>query len=163
MRSDMILSYVRDLIEDMLGHRPVPTVDSELQVTNGSSVFFFRVDQPSDPLVKVWTIAACDLALTPELLCVLNEMNQKIQFARAFWINSQLFIESEIWGCDVNPANFQFACSNVQSVTNEYGPRVISELGGHAWIDSLAQTEDHRSELTVRDTSNDIETVGPYL
>ena len=130
VRQDMVESYVRDLLEHMTGSRPAPDGDGDLPVVFAGAKFFVRVVGRSDPYVQVFSVAVCDVGLHPDLALAINGINARMRFARAFHVEDQILIESEIWGSDINPANFNHACSNVASATDAFGPALVEDFGG---------------------------------
>lgn len=130
MRSDMVFSYVRDLLEGLTGTRPEPDSDGDLLVGLGGAQFHVRVVNPDDAIVQVFSVGIADLEPTPELMTALNDINQQIGFARAFHVQGQVLIESEIWGSDVNVANFRHACHNIAGATDRFVPQLLERFGG---------------------------------
>ena len=143
----MVLSYVRDLLESITGERPVPDQDGDLLVGYGGAKFHVRVVDAGDPVVQVFSIAVADLEPTPELMVEINEINQNIGFARAFHVRDQVLIESEIWGDDVNPVNFQYACGNVAAATDRYAGPLVEKFGGTARFDQTKEPDYQASGL----------------
>lgn len=141
MRTDMVVSYVRDLLEHLTGTRPEPDEDGDLLIAFGGATFYARVVNPGDPIVQIFSVAVAELPETPELFAAINEINLNIGFARAFWVRDQLLIEAEIWGSDINPSNFRYACGNIASVTDLHGPQVIERFGGKPRFEDLKEPE----------------------
>lgn len=149
MRPDVAFVYVRDLIERMTGSRPEPDQDGDLPVHLHGAQFYVRVVGPVNPWVQVFSVAVADLAPTPALMSVLNEINSHIHFARAFHVGSQVIIESEIWADDVTPANFLYACQNVAAATDAFAPRIVSEFGGRALFEESKTEAYEQGELPL--------------
>ena len=110
MHRDMVVSYTRDLLEQITGERPEPDQDGDLPIEFGGACFYVRVDGPTDPVVQIFSVVLADLEANPELHGALNDINANMRFARAFHVQQQVLIESEIWGSDLNMTNFQHAC-----------------------------------------------------
>ncbi|MGV1037037.1 MAG: T3SS (YopN, CesT) and YbjN peptide-binding chaperone 1 [Candidatus Nanopelagicales bacterium] len=157
MRTDMVESYVRDLVERITGSRPEPDDDGDLPIEYGNARFYVRVINGGDPVVQVFSIAVAELESTPGLVSGLNEINSMIHFARIFHVQGQVLIESEIWGSDVNPANLRHACSNIASATDVYGPQLVEQFGGVPAFEIAKQPEYEQEDL-FRSTG-----LGPYL
>jgi hypothetical protein len=130
VRSDMVVSYVRDLLETLTGSRPVPDQDGDLPVTFGGAQFYVRVIGDGQPVVQVFSVAVAELAASADLHTALNDMNTQLRFARTFHVADQVLVEHDIWGEDVNPANFRHACRNVAGATDFLGPRLVEQFGG---------------------------------
>ena len=59
--SDMVFSYVRDLLEGLTGTRPEPNSDGDLLVGLGGAQFYVRVVNPDDAIVQVFSVRIADL------------------------------------------------------------------------------------------------------
>lgn len=129
MRSDVAFIYVRELLSSMTGERPEPDHDGDLPVFFNGAAFYVRILGSNDPLIQIFSVAIDALDESPELYARLNNINQNLQFARAFHVGRQVLIESEIWASDLNPANFHYACRNIATATDSATP-MLTELGG---------------------------------
>lgn len=157
MRPDATLSYVRDLLERLTGARPEPDHDGDLPVVLGGAQFYVRVAGNVDPWVQVFSIALADVEPTLELMGRINEVNAQLRFARAFHVQGQVLIETEIWSDDVNPANFHHACRNVAGATDEVARDLQRDFGGRLAFEE-SKTNDYSEPSTARRAVS-----GPYL
>jgi Putative bacterial sensory transduction regulator len=146
----MVLSYVRDLLATLTGSRPEPDADGDLLVVVGAAQFYVRVVDGKFPMVQVFSVAVAELEATQDLMVALNEINQNIHFARAFYVLGQVLIEAEMWGADINPNNFQHACANIAGATDLYGPQIVGKFGGVPRFEATKQPEYEQQEF--RDT-----------
>ena len=147
----MVLSYVRDLLEEITGERPEPDHNGDLVVNYGGATFHTRVVNPEDPVVRVFSIVITNLPETPELFAAINRINQNIAFARAVWSDGHLAIETEIWGCDVNPGNFSHSLGNIASAADQHVPQVVASFGGAAEHGQLADSPSGQVSLFCAD------------
>lgn len=146
MRADVAYSYVRDLLERVTGTRPGPDGDGDLPVTYQGARFYVRVMGEHDAWVQVFSVAVATLEPTPDLMEHLNAVNCDLRFARCFYVNNQVLIESEIWADDVNPANIQHACSNVAQATDSFAQGIRDRFGGRSPFEE-SKTDDYRIPL----------------
>lgn len=130
MNRDMVVSYTRDLLEQLTGDRPEPDNDGDLPIEYGGATFYVRVDGPVDPVVQIFSIVLADLDANPDLFGALNDINTRLRFARAFHVQKQVLIEAEIWGADVNMSNFQYGCRNVAVASDTHGKYLLDSFGG---------------------------------
>ena len=130
MNRDMVFSYTRDLLEQMTGSRPEIDSDGDLLIEFGGAAFYVRVVSLNDPIVQIFSVVLADLEPTPELYGAVNRINSDLNFARAFHVNNQFLIESEIWGADLNMANFAHACGNIARASDAIGNTLLEEFGG---------------------------------
>lgn len=157
LRSDIVFSYVRDLVERLTGIRPEPDHDGDLRITYSGATFYVRVINSEDAIVQVFGIAVADVEPTPDLFEALNDMNRSISFGRAFWVRGQVLIETEIWGSDVNPANFQHVCWIIASTIDRFGAELVDKFGGSARFEETKEPDYNQGEL-FRANGH-----GPYL
>ena len=129
MRPDVALVYVRELLTTITGERPEIDGDGDLPVRYNGAQFFVRIVGQRDPWVQVFSVAVTDAVASPEIFEEINNINRDMRFARAFFVNGQVLIETEIWADDVNPANFQHACFNIAGATDSVTPALTSYGG----------------------------------
>ena len=130
MKKDMVVSYTKDLLEQITGERPKQDHDGDLPIEYGGASFYVRVIGDTDPIVQVFSVVLAELGENPELHKAINEINAELQFARAFHIQDQLLIESDIWGSDLNMSNFHYACKNIAIASDSFGNSLLSVFGG---------------------------------
>ncbi len=153
MRPDVVYAYVRELLATLTGERPEPDHDGDLPVRYRGAQFYVRIVGTTDPWVQVFSIAVTDVEASPELFEQVNQINREMHFARAFFVNSQVLIETEIWADDVNPANFGHACANIAGATDAFTPR-LTELGGRALFEESKSPEYTPAPITMGFTAN---------
>ncbi|MBI1349989.1 MAG: hypothetical protein GC156_02595 [Actinomycetales bacterium] len=149
MRPDVAYVYVRDLIERITGSRPEPDHDGDLPVHFHGALFFVRIVGPVNPWVQVFSVGVADLEPSPELMAMLNDINSRIHFARAFFVNGQVIIEAEIWADDVTPTNFLYACQNVASATDAFAPAILKAFGGRPLFEESKTDAYEQGELPL--------------
>jgi hypothetical protein len=149
MRPDVAFVYVRDLIERMTGTRPEPDQDGDLPVHFHGALFFVRIVGPVNPWVQVFSVAVADLEPSPELMSLLNNINSRIHFARAFHLNTQVIIEAELWADDVTPENFLYACQNVAGATDAFSPAILKAFGGRPLFEQSKTEAYEQGELPL--------------
>jgi hypothetical protein len=141
VNADMVYSYVRDLLERLTGERPAPDPDGDLPVALGGARFYVRVVDGREPVVQVFSVAVAELEPSDVLHAMLNDINVQLRFARAFFVQGQVLMESEIWGRDVNPATFGHACQNIAAATDHFAPRIVEQIGGQPRFEMTKTTE----------------------
>ena len=130
MHRDMVISYTRDLLEQLTGVRPEPDCDEDLPIEYGGASFYVRIDGSTDPVVQIFSVVLADLEANSKLHSALNDINSHLRFARAFHIRKQVLIEAEIWGSDLNMSNFQYSCRNVAMASDAHGNALLNSFGG---------------------------------
>lgn len=130
MRIDMVLAYVRDLMGELSGERPEPDESGQVSIQGSLTRIHVQVVSPQDPVVRVFAVAATEVAASAELLAELNERNAKVRFARVWLADGRLVVETEIWAVDLDPSNFGFACNHIADVAAELADRAVKEFDG---------------------------------
>lgn len=140
MRNDMVVSYVRDLLERLTGQRPEPDHDGDLPVPYRGALFYVRIIG-ADPVVQVFAIAVSEIKGSAKLHAELNDINSRLEFARAFHVDGQVLIEHDIWATDVNFSNFDHACRNVASGADLVGRDLAQRFGGIPFFEERKTSE----------------------
>lgn len=156
MRPDIAFVYVRVLLTTITGVRPEQDSDGDLPVRFNGAQFFVRIVGTTNPWVQVFSVAVTGLDPSPELFLELNDINAKMRFARAFFVNGQVLIESEIWSDDVNPSNFHHACANIADATDAFTP-VLTSHGGRPMFDDAKDDDCRAAPIAMGFTA------GPFL
>jgi hypothetical protein len=61
----------------------------------------------------------------------LNGINADISFARTFWVEGQVLVESDLAGRTISPDSFEQACRAVAAITDHFGALLAEEFGGN--------------------------------
>lgn len=131
MRADMLTAYVETLLERLIGATKVtPDADGDYPVRYRDALYYVRVVGSVDPVVQVFSVAVSDVKPTSALFKELNTINSTIKFARAFWVQDQVLVETEMVGEGVDPADFDNACEAVATITDHFGPILAEKFGG---------------------------------
>ncbi len=130
---DMVRAYTESLLKQIVDTDEIMRDgDGDYPVRYKSALYFVRIDPGSndDPVVQIFAIALAEIEATPELLEQLNVINSRLRFARTFWVQHQVLIESEMIGDDLSLAGFSNACEIVGSAADYFGPRLAEQFGG---------------------------------
>jgi len=131
VRADMLTAYVETLLERLIGATKVtPDPDGDYPVRYRDALYYVRVVGNVNPVVQVFSVAVSDVKPTAALFKELNTINSQIKFARAFWVQNQVLVESEMVGEGVEPADFDNACEAVAIVSDHFGPLLAERFGG---------------------------------
>jgi hypothetical protein len=132
-RTDMVRAYTESLLEQLLEvdkvHRDH---DGDYPVRFRSALYYVRVDGGSEdnPVVQVFATVLAEVASSAGLFEALNLINTRLRFARTFWVNDQVLIESEMPGDGLSLAGFSNSCNTVADAADFFGPRLAEEFGG---------------------------------
>ncbi len=151
-RTDMVRAYTESLLEQFLEveklHRDP---DGDYPVRFRSAKYYVRVDGGSvdNPVVQVFAIVLAEIDPSAELLEVLNLINTQLRFARAFWVNGQVLIESEMPGDGLSLAGFSNSCITVAEAADHFGPRLAEQFGGKTAFADEQGPDYQRPELST--------------
>jgi hypothetical protein len=157
MRTDQARAYVESLLERLLGiDKVLPDDDGDYPVGFRNCTYYVRVIGNTTPVVQVFSVAVADVDATPELLTALNGLNADIRFARAFHVQRQVLIETDVLAEALDPAGFANACKCIASITLEVAPGLAERFGGR-----LTFADDHPDSAGV--PAPDPLPIGQYL
>ena len=91
----MVVSYTRDLLEQLTGARPEPDNDGDLPIEYGGASFYVRIDGPTDPVVQIFSVVLADLEANPDLHGALNDINFEDLIEKMMHSQSDLRIKIE--------------------------------------------------------------------
>jgi hypothetical protein len=104
--------------------------DGGYPVRYRNALYSVRVVGSPDPVVQVFSVAVSDVKPTAALFKELNTINSTIKFARTFWVQNQVLVETEMVGEGVDPVDFDKACEAVATITDHFGPLLAEKFGG---------------------------------
>ena len=131
MRADQARAYVESLLKRLTNSDKVGTDDDgDYPVQFRNCHYYVRVIGNDTPVVQVFSVAVADVDATPELLTELNTLNTDIRFARAFHVQRQVLIETDVLAEALDPAGFENACNCVASITLDVAPSLAARFGG---------------------------------
>ena len=131
MRADQARAYVESLLQRLTNSDKVGTDDDgDYPVQFRNCHYYVRVIGNDTPVVQVFSVAVADVDATPELLIELNTLNTGIRFARAFHVQRQVLIETDLLAEALDPAGFENACNCIASITLDVAPSLAARFGG---------------------------------
>jgi hypothetical protein len=134
-KTEMVRAYTESLLEKMLGVDKLQAdADGDWPVRYQNALYYVRVDpgRSDEPVVQIFAVVLADVASSPELFEELNAINTRLRFARAFWVNDQVLIESEIVGEAMSMSGFANACDVVALAADHFGAHLAERFGGRA-------------------------------
>lgn len=131
---EMVEAYLEKLLERGFGRRIAPDHQGDYPLP-GKGEFFARVaaDGPQRiPRVQVFAVAVRDVESTPELLRALNSINGQIAYARVFWIQDQVLIESDLVAESLDEPGLRTAVNTVGGLASQLGPSLVEDFDGES-------------------------------
>ncbi|TWH01493.1 putative sensory transduction regulator [Nocardioides sp. J9] len=132
MSRDMVDAYVERLLEEFTGNESLSKDDhGGYPFRHGNSAYTVRVVGNDDrPAVRVWSVALHEVDESPELLGVLNEINQRLLHARVYWADKAVVFEDALAGLTLNKGTLESSLVDVAEASNFFGPRLKEQFGG---------------------------------
>ncbi|MEV5001761.1 T3SS (YopN, CesT) and YbjN peptide-binding chaperone 1 [Nocardioides sp. LML1-1-1.1] len=132
MSRDMVDAYVERLLEQFTGNEDLSKDDQGgYPFRFGRSGYTVRVVGTDErPAVRVWSVALHDVEQTPELLGMLNEINQRLLHARVYWAESSVVFEDAVAGLALNKGTLESSLTDVAEASSFFGPQLKEKFGG---------------------------------
>lgn len=147
VRSEVIRSYLEKLLGEMLGSAVVPDETGAYPVRTGTGGYFISLDESGAPLVRVWTPLALGVRKSAKLLETLNQLNVSATGARAFWVDGQVVVATEMVAETLHPQDLHLACGAVGEAAERFGPKLADQFGGRTLFALTAPAaEEHPPE-----------------
>jgi len=127
----MIESYVETLVERLTGtEKAQPDADGDYPIRLPKRALL----RPGGPRRRPGGAALLDrpvrLPLTEKLALHLNEINSRIRFCRAFWVDGQVLFESEHLALSLDQDDFSACTDAVARATDEHAEALARHHGG---------------------------------
>lgn len=133
MRSgvEAVRTPVESLLADLFG----PDVlsrdgDGDYRLTVRDTPVFARLYNDHAPTLQVFAVVLADVPRSPDLLGELNDFNSRLAYARSFWVDEQVLVESDLVAATLDPEELIAAVTSVRNIANELGPMVAAIFGG---------------------------------
>lgn len=128
----MVDAYVERLLEDFTG------TDALQKDAQGGYPFRYEdsaytvrvVGTDERPAVRVWSVALQEVDSTPELLGVLNTINQRLLHARVYWAERAVVFEDAVLGLALNKGTLESSLVDVLEASNFFAPQLKEKFGG---------------------------------
>ncbi|MGH8993639.1 MAG: T3SS (YopN, CesT) and YbjN peptide-binding chaperone 1 [Acidimicrobiia bacterium] len=130
VRSEVIRPYLEKLLSEMLGQGVTPDESGAYPIRTGTGGYFVSLDDSGAPLVRVWTPLALDVRKSAKLLDLLNQLNVGATGARAFWVDGQVVVATEMVAETLHPQDLHLACGTVGEAAERFGPQLAAQFGG---------------------------------
>lgn len=131
LENSIARSHLETLIEQLTGvPKAKPDADGDYFIPVQQSGFFARVDGNEKPVFRLFSVVAADVAASNELFAELNEINTRLTFLRAMYVQQQVLIEGELLAMTSTPQDFREVCVRVAQASDHFGPSLLERFGG---------------------------------
>ena len=140
VRSEVIRPYLEKLLSEMLGQGVVADETGAYPIRTGTGGYFVSLDDSGAPMIRIWTPVALDVRKSAKLLDTLNQLNVGATAARAFWVDGQVVVATEMVAETLHPQDLQLACGTVGEAAERFGPQLAAQFGGRTLFAASGQT-----------------------
>ncbi len=161
-KREMVVEYVDSLLKRLTGKTDlIRDSDGDWPFGLNDSVMFVRVSAGDDPTVRVWGVASKSVPPGEKLFTLLNEINQKLEFCRAFCSNGTVFVATELVGETLDIEELDTAIRRVATSTESLGSKVVATCGGS--LVRPPETTSAGAESETETASTEKKPTGGYL
>jgi hypothetical protein len=132
VRSEVIRPYLEKLLSEMVGQGVAPDETGAYPIRTGTGGYYVSLDDSGAPMVRVWTSLALDVRKSAKLLDTLNQLNVGATGARAFWVDGQVVVATEMVAETLHPQDLYLACGTVGEAAERFGPQLAAQFGGRS-------------------------------
>jgi hypothetical protein len=144
-KKEMVEAHVQNLLCRITGQDSVKRdSDGDWPFALNRAFMYVRVVGDTDPVVMVIGVAANQVAESSDLFKQLNEINNEIQFSRAFWESGTVYVAIELVGESLDIEELQNALDRVASGADFFGPKIVDLCGGETPTPAPAPAKDAR-------------------
>lgn len=149
VRSEVIRPYLEKLLSEMLGQGVAPDETGAYPIRTGTGGYYVSLDDSGAPLVRVWTSLAMDVRKSAKLLDTLNQLNVGATGARAFWVDGQVVVATEMVAETLHPQDLYLACGTVGEAAERFGPQLAAQFGGRTLFTPPAPAPEEETPATA--------------
>lgn len=130
----MVSSYLRDLIAELTDPtRPEADEDGDNPVDCQNCQSFARIIRADEEvLVRLFSVIAKGVDLTPELAVDFNRIDGQLALCRMFHVDGQILVEADPPADTLSMQTFANRLDRVIAATNYFGPDLLEQFGAEA-------------------------------
>jgi hypothetical protein len=137
-RLEVLQPFVEKTVAEYLGIEKVQVwEDGTIPIRSGSTIVNVRLMQgenPSRPILQVYSPLLQEIDNSPELLTKLNEVNGNLTFVRAFWTERQVILAMELLAETLDSDQVAHAVSLVSLAGNFWDSELNKAFGGKTYF-----------------------------
>jgi hypothetical protein len=137
-RLEILQPFVEKTVAEYLGIEHVQVgEDGTIPIRSGTTIVNVRLVQgenPSRPILQVYSPMLSDLDSSPELLAKLNEVNGNLSFVRAFWTDRQVILAMELLAESLDRDQVAHAVSLVSLAGDFWDSELSKTFGGKTYF-----------------------------
>ena len=130
-RAELFWPYVEKTLVETFGEEALSKLaDNVITIRAGSSLVVIRMMEATEPRLQVFSTVLHDVPSSPELLAALNELNAKIAFAKAFWIENDVLVATELLAEGLDTENIRNAVTAIGAASDHFDDQLKARFGG---------------------------------
>ena len=130
-RAELFWPYVEKTLVETFGEEALSKLaDNVITIRAGSSLVVIRMMEATEPRLQVFSTVLHDVPSSPELLATLNELNAKIAFAKAFWIEDDVLVATELLANGLDTENIRNAVTAIGTASDHFDDQLKAQFGG---------------------------------
>lgn len=141
-RAELFWPYVEKTLVETFGEEALSKLaDNVITIRAGSSLVVIRMMEATEPRLQVFSTVLHDVPSSPELLTALNELNAKIAFAKAFWIEDDVLVATELLAEGLDTENIRNAVTAIGAASDHFDDQLKARFGGSTSFPNEAEDE----------------------
>lgn len=137
-RLEVLQPFVEKTVAAYLGIEQAEVwEDGTIPIRSGTTIVNVRLvegDNPSHPILQVYSPMLSEIDNSPELLTKLNEVNSNLTFVRAFWTDRQVILAMELLAESLDRDQVAHAVSLVSLAGNFWDSELNKTFGGTTYF-----------------------------
>jgi hypothetical protein len=137
-RLEILQPFVEKTVAAYLGIEEVQVwEDGTIPIRSGTTIVNVRLvegENPSHPILQVYSPLLSEIDNSPELLTKLNEVNANLTFVRAFWTDRQVILAMELLAESLDRDQVAHAVSLVSLAGNFWDSELNKTFGGRTYF-----------------------------
>jgi hypothetical protein len=137
-RLEVLQPFVEKTVAEYLGIEQVQVwEDGTIPIRSGTTIVNVRLvegENPSHPILQVYSPMLSEIDSSSELLTKLNEVNSNLTFVRAFWTDRQVVLAMELLAESLDRDQVAHAVSLVSLAGNFWDSELNKAFGGKTYF-----------------------------
>ena len=137
-RLEVLQPFIEKTVAAYLGIEEVHVwEDGTIPIRSGTTIVNVRLvegENPSHPILQVYSPLLSEIDHSPDLLTKLNEVNANLTFVRAFWTDRQVILAMELLAESLDREQVAHAVSLVSLAGNFWDSELNKTFGGKTYF-----------------------------
>jgi hypothetical protein len=146
-RAELFWPYVEKTLVETFGDEALSKLaDNVVTIRAGSSLVVVRMMEAKEPRLQVFSTVLHGVPSSPELLASLNELNAQIAFAKAFWIEDDVLIATELLAEGLDTENIRNAVTAIGVASDHFDDQLKARFGGSTSFPDEVEEESEEAD-----------------